>query len=93
LQHFIASLQSLPAELRPQTIEEERVSRGMDGGIIVPVTVLGAEPNLSLALLMAQKAEQLYRQTSYRLHLAQRAVGDPTGLAYVWGQGTWRPLP
>jgi hypothetical protein len=92
LRHFLEAIRELPPELQPQEIEE-RVSRGMDGAIIVSLTVQGAEPNLSLALLIAQKAEQLYKQTGCRFQLAQRAVGDPTALFYIWSGGTWKPVP
>ncbi len=92
LQRFLEALRELPPEMQAQVIEE-RVSRGMDGGIIVSLTVEGAEPNLSLALSAERKAEQLYKQTGCRFQLAQRAVGDPTDLFYVWSGGTWKPVP
>ncbi len=92
LQHFLESIREMPPEMQPQVVEE-RMSRGMDGGIIVFLTVQGAEPNLSLALLAERKAEQSYKQTGCRFQLAQRAVGDPTALFYVWSGGAWKPVP
>lgn len=64
-----------------------------EGQIIVPVLVEAESPSLSLALLMARKADYLYKHTTCRFALAQRPTKDPKGGAYVWKDEAWHALP
>jgi hypothetical protein len=91
LSQFLRLLAEEQFDPRPQ-VEEGHIVRGPEGQIIVPVTLNAAEPSLSLGLLMAQKAEHLYKQTGCRLVLTQRPQKDPTGRSYVWAAGSWRSL-
>ncbi|MBI4400260.1 MAG: hypothetical protein HY581_01340 [Nitrospirae bacterium] len=79
-------------ESRP-TVDERHVFRGPEGQIIVPVTLDAEKPSLPLAMLMAQKAEHLYKQTGCRFVLAQCPGKDPQKRMYLWAEGTWRLLP
>ncbi|MEW6246361.1 MAG: hypothetical protein AB1555_06585 [Nitrospirota bacterium] len=74
-------------------IDEPRVFRRLNGEIVVPVIVQAAHPDMSLALLMAHKAEQLYRQTGCRFVPAQRPAQDPEKATYIWADGGWQTLP
>ena len=76
----------------PPNVLLERMSRMADGTIIVPVTLAGAHPSLSLAMLMNHKTDQLYRQTSCRVRLAQYPSDDPQGGGYLWGGTDWVAL-
>ncbi len=77
----------------PEEVDVRRVFKGLDGQIFVPVTLSAAEPNLQLAMLMAHKSEQVYKQTGCRFVLVQQPQADSTQRRYVWGDGTWRALP
>jgi hypothetical protein len=70
-----------------------RIHRTLEGQIVVPVSLKGMAPSLSLALLMGQKSEQLYKQTTCRLVLAQCPDEDPEKAMYVWGGRNWQALP
>ena len=72
--------------------DRSRIARGPEGQIIVPVLVGAATPSVSMALLMGQKAEHLYKQTTCRFVLAQRPEKDPQGRTYVWDGKDWRSL-
>ena len=72
--------------------DRSRIARGPEGQIIVPVLVGAATPSVSMALLMGQKAEHLYKQTTCRFVLAQRPEKDPQGRTYVWDGKGWRSL-
>jgi len=72
--------------------DRSRIARGPEGQIIVPVLVGAAIPSVSMALLMGQKAEHLYKQTTCRFVLAQRPEKDPQGRTYVWDGKDWRSL-
>jgi hypothetical protein len=76
----------------PPTVEMDDIFRGPEGQIIVPVTIGASEPSPSFAMLMAHKAEHLYKQTGCRFVLAQRLDRDPKKLMYVWAEGAWRAL-
>jgi adenylylsulfate kinase len=91
LGRFLAILQDERFEPEPR-VERARVTRGPEGQIIVPVLVSAEAPSLSMALLMGQKAEHLYKQTTCRFVLAQRPEKDPQGLTYVWDGKDWRAL-
>ncbi len=72
--------------------DRSRITRGPEGQIIVPVALDAATPSLSMSLLMGQKAEHLYKQTTCRFVLAQRPEKDPQGQTYVWDGTAWRSL-
>ena len=91
LRTFLHLLEDECFEPKP-VVEEDRVFRGPDGQIIVPVTVQTAEPSVSLALLMEHKADHLYKQTGCRFVLAQRPAKDPTHRLYVWTGSVWQAL-
>ncbi len=74
-------------------IDEPRMFRRLNGEIVVPVIIRAARPDVHLALLMAHKAEQLYRQTGCRFVPAQRPDQDPEQATYVWIDGGWQTLP
>lgn len=91
LARFIALLQEeqFGVEAKP---DRSRLTRGPEGQIILPVLVGAATPSLSMSLLMGQKAEHLYKQTTCRFVLAQRPEKDPQGRTYVWDATAWRSL-
>ncbi|MGV7229219.1 MAG: hypothetical protein ACQ9IQ_11220 [Nitrospirales bacterium] len=60
LKGFLETLQEQCFEPKP-TVDQERLSRGPEGQIIVPVILQGTSPSLSLALLMGRKADQIYK--------------------------------
>lgn len=74
-------------------IDKPRVFRRLNGEIVVPVIIRAVQPDMHFALLMAHKAEQLYRQTGCRFVPAQRPVQDPKQGTYVWADGGWQTLP
>jgi hypothetical protein len=92
LQRFIVWLRDA-AYLSDPKVEMHRIFRGLEGQIFVPVTMAGAMPDAHLAMLMAHKAELLYKQSGCRFVLVQRPAGDPEGRSYVWGEGTWQTVP
>lgn len=74
----------------PEPIPDlSRILRTAEGQIIVPVRVNAEEPSVSLALLMAHKADQVYKQTGCRFILAQQPERDPKHLLYVWAEEEW----
>lgn len=90
LDQFLTLLQEARFQPEPEA-EPNRITRGAEGQIIVPVQVKAEAPSLDLALLMGQKAQHLYKQTACRFVLAQRPEKDPKGLAYLWDGKDWRP--
>ena len=89
---FLRLLAEEPFEPRPR-VEEDRMLRGPDGQIIISVALDADAPSPSLAMLMAEKAEHLYKQTGCRLVLAQRPEKDPRRRMYLWSGGAWQTLP
>jgi len=71
----------------------DRIHRMLEGQIVVPVSVKGMAPSLSLALLMGHKSEQVYKHTACRMILAQCPDKDPGKAMYVWGGRNWQALP
>lgn len=92
LGRFVRLLEQERFEPKPAA-ELQRVSRGTEGQIVVPVAVPSDKPDLHIAMLMARKAAQLYKQTGCRFVLAQKPAQDPNGNTYVWADGGWRSLP
>lgn len=92
LGRFLRLLAEEPFEPRPK-VEEDRILRGPDGQIIIPVALNADGPSLSLAMLMAEKAEHLYKQTGCRFVLAQRPEKDPQKRMYLWSEGAWQSVP
>lgn len=92
LARFISLLEHERFEAQP-AVDRHQVSRGLEGQIIVPVAVPAEKPDIHMAMLMARKAEQLYRQTGCRFVLAQQPTRDPKRGTYVWVDGAWRQLP
>ena len=70
-----------------------QIRRMPDGTLVVPVSLSGATQSLSLALFMNHKTDQLYKQTSCRVRLAQCPVGDTKKGMYLWGGSDWEALP
>lgn len=91
LAQFLRLLAEEPFQTTPM-VEEAHVKRGPDGQIIVPVTISGEAPSLSLALLMGHKAEHLLKQTGCRFVLAQRPDKDPEGKLYVRTEDAWHTV-
>ena len=92
LDQFVTALEHEQFESRP-TLDRSHLSRGTEGQIVVPVAVPSDKPDLHLAMLMARKADQLYKQTGCRFVLAQKPARDPKSHAYVWAEGVWRTFP
>ena len=92
LDQFVSALEHEQFESRP-TVDRSHLSRGTDGQIVVPVAVPSDKPDLHMAMLMARKADQIYKQTGCRFVLAQKPARDPKGHAYVWAEGAWQNLP
>ncbi len=88
LDEWLALLHEGAPEVQPRT-DTSHAFRGSDGRIVVPVVVRGTAPSLSLALLMAQKDEQIYRQFGVRLQIAQRPDGDPKPQLHLWDGQAW----
>jgi len=91
LARFLHLLEEGAADLQPQA-DAARAFRGPDGHIVVPVRVSGREPNMGIALLMAQKAEQVYKQTGSRFVLAQHPIQDLSNRLYIWTGEAWKPV-
>ena len=77
----------------PLIVLNGRMRRMMDGTLIVPISLAGKTPSLSLALLMNHKTDQVYKQTSCRVRLAQCPLADPKKGMYLWGGSDWEALP
>ena len=92
LDQFIHLLEQERFESQPKP-DRMCVSRGPEGQLIVPVTLPADKPDHHLAMLMARKADQLYKQTGCRFILAQKPDQDPKHGSYVWADGAWRSLP
>lgn len=92
LDQFVSSLEHERFESRP-AVDRPHLSRGTEGQIVVPVAVPSDKPDLHMAMLMARKADQLYKQTGCRFVLAQKPAQDPKHGAYIWADGGWRSLP
>ena len=73
---FMSLLEEQTFSLEIQVLSN-RIHRTVEGIIVVPVSIKEVVPSLSLALLMDDKAEQLYKQTSCRVRLAQCPTDDP----------------
>jgi hypothetical protein len=89
---FVAILDEQQFQPKPLLLPE-RIHRTLEGTIVIPVSLKGKAPSLSLALLMAHKAEQLYKRSTCRMILAQCPVQDPEQVMYVWGDRNWQTLP
>jgi len=91
LKEFLGTMEGQRFNPKP-TVSQEGISRGAEGQIIIPVVIPNKMPSLSLALLMGQKAEHIYKQTACRLILVQSLEKDPQKRKYVWIDNAWRPL-
>jgi len=89
---FVAILGEQQFEPKPLLLSN-RIHRTVEGTIVVPVSLKGKAPSLSLALLMGHKAEQLYKQMACRMVLAQCPLEDPEEAMYVWEGQNWQALP
>ena len=91
VQDFLSLLdeQKFPTKI---LVLSNRIHRTVEGIIVVPVSLNGVLPSLSLALLMDHKSDQLYKQTSCRVRLAQCPTDDPKKGMYVWGDSDWQTL-
>jgi len=89
---FLAILDEQRFEPKPLFLSN-RIHRMVEGQIVVPVSVKGMVPSLSLALLMGHKSEQLYKQTACRVVLAQCPLEDPEKAMFLWGGRDWQALP
>lgn len=76
----------------PLIVLAERMRRMGDGSLVVPISLSGRVPSLSLALLMDHKTEQLYKQTACRVRVAQCPVADKRNGMYLWGGSDWKVL-
>ncbi len=92
LHHLLRLIDEASSPPRPRA-DVTRLSRGMDGHVIVPFAVDADEPSLPLALLAARKAEQVHKQTGCRFIVAQQPSRDPEQRTYVWGEGRWETVP
>ena len=88
---FLHVLEEERFEPKPQ-VQEAHILRGPEGQIIVPVVLDADELSMSMALLMAHKAEHLYRQTGCRFVLAQRLKKGEGEQYSIWADGGWKPL-
>ena len=88
LKGFLETLEAQSFDPKPK-VNKERISRGPEGQIIVPVILQGTSPSLSLALLMGRKADQIYKQTACRFVLAQYLEKDAQMRKYVWVENSW----
>lgn len=91
LGQFLHLLEEERFEPKPR-VEETHIIRGPDGQIVVPVVLNADKRSVSLALLMAHKAEHVYKQTGSRFVLAQRLETDPENQYYVWVDAAWKCL-
>ena len=89
---FVTILDEQQFEPKPLLLPN-RIHRTLEGQIVVPVSLKGKAPSLSLALLMAHKSEQLYKHSTCRIVLAQCPVEDVEKAMYVWGGRNWQTLP
>lgn len=89
---FLTILDEQRYEPKPLPLPK-RIHRTVEGQIVVPVSVEGVTPSLSLALLMKQKSDQLYKQTACRVVLAQCPVEDPEKALYMWEGRHWQAIP
>ncbi len=89
---FLTILDEQRFEPKPLLLSK-RIHRTVEGQIVVPVSVKGMAPSLSLAILMEHKSEQLYKHTACRVVLAQCPVEDPEKAMYVWGGRDWQAIP
>jgi hypothetical protein len=92
LQRYVVALQQDHHSSNPH-VEMDRIFRGSEGQLFVPVMVSGEKPDMHLAMLMEHKAEQLYKQSGCRFVLLQRLESDPEQHSYVWAEGTWKTAP
>jgi hypothetical protein len=92
LQRFIVALQEEPHPSNPR-IEMDRIFRGLEGQVFVPVEVSSGQPDAHLAMLMEHKGEQLYKQSGCRFILVQHLETDAERRSYVWGDGVWKTVP
>lgn len=92
LQRFMVAIQEEPYQSNPR-VDATQVFRGSEGQIFVPVTVAGPSPDPHLAMLMAHKSEQFYKQSGCRFVLLQRIEHDPERQSYVWDGSAWKTVP
>ncbi|MDH4194166.1 MAG: hypothetical protein OEY80_03980 [Nitrospirota bacterium] len=91
LNEFLSILDEQPFAPKPLLLSD-RIHRTVEGQIVVPVSIKGMAPSLSLALLMGHKSEQVYKQTACRVILAQCPEKDRDHAMYVWGGRNWQAL-
>lgn len=89
---FVAVLEEEQFEPKPLLLRN-RIHRTLEGTIVIPVSLKGKAPSLSLALLMAHKSEQLYKHSTCPMALAQCPVEDPKQAMDVCGNPNWQTLP
>lgn len=89
---FLTILDEQRFESKPLPLPK-RIHRTVEGQIVIPVSVDGLAPSLSLALLMKQKSDQLYKQTACRVVLAQCPLEDPDKALYMWEERYWQAIP
>lgn len=91
LNEFLSILDEQQFSPKPLLLSD-RIHRTLEGQIVVPVSIKGMAPSLSLALLMGHKSEQVYKQTACRVILAQCPEEDQDNAMYVWGEHNWQAL-
>lgn len=91
LKEFLQILEEQRFEPKPDIVED-RIQRGPNGQIIVPVTLKAKDPSWSLAQLMGHKADQIYKQTACRLVLAQCLEREPSLQMYIWADNAWSTI-
>ena len=91
LNEFLSILDEQNFSPKPLLLSD-RIHRTLEGQIVVPVSIKGMAPSLSLALLMGHKSEQVYKQTACRVILAQCPEEDRDHGMYVWGGRNWQTL-
>lgn len=91
LTQFMKVLEDEHFESHP-SVETSGLARGAEGQILVPVVIDADEPSAHLAMLMAHKAEQLYRQTGCRFVVLQRLRQDPEQRRYLWTKTGWTTI-
>lgn len=89
---FVTVLEEQQFQPKPLLLRN-RIHRTLEGTIVIPVSLKGKAPSLSLALLMAHKSEQLYKHSTCRMVLTQCPVEAPQQAMYVWGGCNWQALP
>jgi hypothetical protein len=91
LERFVAYLEE--ENRQPQALwDRDRVMRSPDGQIIVVAELASVEPSATLGMIMAHKADQLYKQTGCRFLLAQQPEQDPKKQVYIWSDGRFSLL-